>query len=177
MKKLLMVLVIAGLLSSAAFAVDLTVNANVKKILTLGVDTASVTLEIDNDGQEVEALDAIDLTLISNQKAWTITFTSTNSGVLTSAGSADSIPYFVLVDTSALSAGVATNNLSSYTQLTSAKTIVSVITGQGGKTPMAGSVFPIDFKVNSYTAFYQTTGTGAGDTAYADTIQIAVAAN
>jgi hypothetical protein len=182
MKKFVVLIAALLLVSGSVFAADLAVKGNVAQVMTIGVTYATgsdVTLEIDGSGDAVEAVSAANLTLVTNQKSWTITFASTGGlSVLSAVGSNDTIPYQVKVDTSSFSAGVATNNLSSYTSLLTAtnRTIVSATTGAGGKTSFTGVSLPISVNIPAYTSFFQNVGTGTS-TVYSDTVVITIAAN
>lgn len=182
MKKSIVLIAVLLLVSASVFAADLNVKGNVAQVMTIGVTYGTgsdVALEINGSGNAVEAVGAANLTLTTNQKAWTITFASTGGlSVLTNAGTTDTIPYQVKVDTTGFSSGVATNNLSDYTSLLTAttRTIVSATTGSGGKTGFTGVSLPISVKIPAYTSFFNNVGTGT-TTAYTDTVVISIAAN
>jgi hypothetical protein len=75
------------------------------------------------------------------------------------------IPYLIKVDTTGWSSGVSTNNLSDYVQLTTSKTIVF-----SARTPVTGKSFPISFKIDGYTDYYE-------NGAYTATLTIGISAN
>lgn len=162
MKKFVLVLFIAIAAGSMAWGATIGITVNAALKLEVSVDAATWTIALDNSGTAITNNSQGQLTVKSSKAAYTVTFISTNSGTLING--ANAIPYSIKVDTSAWASGVATNNLSSYTQLTSSKTIVFQ-----AKTPTAGKTFPIGFEIAAYTDYYV-------DGAYTDTITINIAA-
>jgi len=161
MKKFVVFLVIALVASSLAWSATIGITVNATQKLEVTVDAATWTIALDNTGTAIDVPNQGQLTVKSSKASYTVTFTSTNGGTLNNASY--TMPYKVKVDTSTWVAGVATNNLSSYTQLTSAKTIIFQL-----KTPTAGKTFPIGFNIESYTDYFV-------DGAYTDTITISIA--
>lgn len=161
MKKLVMSLVIGVVVAGFAWSATIGITVNAASILTVSVDSPSWTIELDNSGSAINNSNQGQLTVKSSKASYTVTFTSTNSGTLNNGSY--TIPYKVKVDTSGWTSGVATNNLSSYTQLSTAKTIVFQ-----SKTPVDGKTFAIGFNIEAYTDYYV-------DGAYTDTITISIA--
>jgi len=171
MKKLVAVLFLAASVVGAYAAnPQLVITGNVASALSVALSSATATLAIDNTGAEVISTAASKITLISNQKLWTITVSSANNGVLKDSGTTDEVPYKVQIDTSAF-ANV-TNALSSYVTVTTGGLAISPGTS-GGKTPFAGKEFNINIKVPTYTAFFNTVS--GASTAYTDTITVTLA--
>jgi len=161
MKKFVVFLVVGLVAGSLAWSATIGITVNAAQKLEVTVDAATWTIALDNTGTAIDVPNQGQLTVKSSKASYTVTFTSTNSGTL-NYGSY-SIPYKIKVDTTSWAAGVATNNLASYTQLSSAKTIVFQL-----KTPTAGKTFPIGFNIEAYTDYYV-------DGAYTDTITISIA--
>ena len=162
MKKLLAFVFVGLLVCSGAWAAEVTINAKASQVLSVATANATWSVTLDNTGAEtVSPVDS--LTVKSSKHAYTVTFSSTDSGQL----KMDSyyIPYLIKVDTTGWSSGVSTNNLSDYVQLTTSKTIVF-----SARTPVAGKIFPISFKINEYTDYYEN-----GD--YSATLTIGISAN
>jgi hypothetical protein len=182
MKKFGLVAVFAVVAVAMTFSASLSVTGNVTQVLTVslgtvGTTTGSVAIAIDNTGTAVESANAANLILVSSQRNWTISFASANLGYLKNANSTTDILYQVKVDTSSLPSAVTGNSLSAYTQLTALATKTITPTSGNGKTPVAGSTFPISFNIPAYTAFLETVNTEGTTTAYTDTVTITVAAN
>lgn len=167
MKKFFVFLIIGLVAGSAAWGatIGITVNAASKLEVSAGSDPVTWTIALDNSGTAIDLPTQGQLTVKASKSAYTVTFTSANSGTLNNGS--NTIPYKVKVDTSAWTTGVATNNLSSYTQLTASavKTIVFQ-----SRTPTVGKTFAIGFNIEAYTDYYV-------DGAYTDTITIAIAQN
>jgi len=163
MKKLFAFLIVGLVASGAAWGTTIGVTVNAAAKLEVSVDTASWTIALDNSGTAIDVANQGQLTVKSSKSAYTVTFSSTNNGTLVSGS--NTIPYRIKVDTSGWTTGVATNNLSSYTQLTSAKAIVFQL-----RTPTSGKTFAIGFNVEAYTDYYV-------DGAYTDTITISIASS
>ncbi len=163
MKKLVSVLFALALIAGSAWAASIGITVNAATKLEVSVNSATWTIALDNSGTAITNDSQGTLTVKSSKSAYTVTFTSSNSGTLVSGS--NTIPYKVKVDTSGWAAGVQTNNLSSYTQLTSDKTIVFK-----ARTPIAGKDFPIGFNIEAYTDYYV-------DGAYTDTITISITAS
>lgn len=161
MKKLVVVLLIAIVAVAMSWGATLGITVNAAAKLEVSVNTAAWTIDLTNDGTLIQNDAQGVLTVKSSKASYTVTFTSANSGTLNY--STYTMPYYIKVDTSGWSAGVATNNLSSYTQLTAGKTIVFQL-----KTPTAGQTFNIGFQVAAYTDYYV-------DGAYTDTVTISIA--
>ncbi len=161
MKKLVVVLIIAVIAGSAAWGATLGITVNAAAKLDVTVDSATWTIALDNTGTQIQADTQGSLTVLSSKSSYTVSFTSTNGGTLVNG--TNSIAYYIKVDTSSWTAGVTSNALSSYTQLSSTKTIVFQ-----SKTPTAGKSFPIGFQIPAYTDYYV-------DGAYTATITISIA--
>jgi len=161
MKKLVVVLVLAIVAGSAAWGATLGITVNAAAKLDVTVDAATWTIPLDNSGTQIQTDAQGSLTVLSSKSSYTVTFTSTNGGTLVNG--TNTIAYYIKVDTSSWSAGVTSNALSTYTQLTAAKTIVFQ-----SKTPTAGKSFPIGFQIPTYTDYYV-------DGAYTATITISIA--
>lgn len=163
MKKCLLFLVIALTAGSLAWSAQIGITVNAALKLEVTVDSSTWTIPLDNTGTAIDLSNQGLLTVKSSKASYTVTFTSANGGTLNNGSY--TIPYKIKVDTTSWSAGVATNNLSSYTQLTSGKTIVFQL-----RTPIAGKIFPIGFNIEAYTDYFV-------DGAYTDTITISIAAS
>lgn len=161
MKKFVVFLVIGLVAGSLAWSATIGITVNAAQKLEVTVDAATWTIALDNTGTAIDVPNQGQLTVKSSKASYTVTFTSTNGGTLNNGSY--TMPYKVKVDTSSWVAGVATNNLSSYTQLTSAKTIIFQL-----RTPTAGKTFPIGFNIEAYADYYV-------DGAYTDTITISIA--
>lgn len=161
MKKLVIFLIIAVVAGSMAWGATLGITVNAATKLEVTVGTASWTVSLDNSGIAIQNDAQGTVSIKSSKASYTVTFSSGNSGLLLNGS--NSIAYYIKVDTSSWSTGVATNNLNSYTQLTSGKTIVFQ-----QKTPVAGETFNIGFQVPAYTDYYV-------DGAYTDTVTISIA--
>ena len=162
MNKFLAFVFVGLLVCSGAWAAEVTINATASQVLSVATANATWSVTLDNTGTEtVSPVDS--LTVKSSKHAYTVTFSSTDSGQL----KMDSyyIPYLIKVDTTGWSSGVSTNNLSDYVQLTTSKTIVF-----SARTPVAGKIFPISFKINEYTDYYE-------NGAYTATLTIGISAN
>jgi hypothetical protein len=164
MKKFLVFLIVGLLASSAAWGATIAITANAASKLEVSVDSDTWTIALDNTGAAYEDAGQGALTVKSSKSAYTVSFASANNGTLVKG--TDTIPYKVKVDTAGWS-GVATNNLSAYTQLTAAATKTIVFSS---RTPTAGKTFDIGFKIDAYSEYYV-------DGAYTDTITISIASN
>lgn len=162
MKKFFLLAVIGVLAASTAWGATIAINATVASKLEVSVDAATWTIALDNTGTAIQNDAQGVLTVKASKSSYTVTFTSTNSGVLMNG--TETIPYKIKVNTSGWTDGVDTNNLSSYTQLATSKTIVFK-----KRTPTAGKTFNIGFNIESYTEYY-------ADGAYTDTVTITIAA-
>ncbi len=163
MKKLLAFVFVGLLVCSGAWAAEVTINATASQVLSVATANATWSVTLDNTGT-AETVSPVDsLTVKSSKHAYTVTFSSTDSGQL----KMDSyyIPYLIKVDTTGWSSGVSTNNLSDYVQLTTSKTIVF-----SARTPVTGKSFPISFKIDGYTDYYE-------NGAYTATLTIGISAN
>jgi hypothetical protein len=162
MKKFFAILIVGLLASTAAWGATIGITVNAASKLDVSVDQSTWTIALDNSGTAIDVANQGAFTVKSSKSAYTVSFASGNNGTLINGS--NSIPYKVKVDTASWS-GVATNNLSSYTQLTAAKTIVFQ-----SRTPTAGKTFAIGFNIEAYTDYYV-------DGAYTDTITISIASN
>jgi len=162
MKKPFLLVLIGILAASMAWGATINITANVSQILDVSVDPSTWTIPLDNSGTAITNASQGILTVKASKSNYTVTFSSTNSGALKN-GTDEAIPYKIQVNTSAWTEGVQTNNLSSYTQLTGAKTIVF-----NKKTPTAGKTFNIGFNIEAYTDYYI-------DGEYTDTLTISIA--
>ena len=162
MKKPFLLVLIGILAASMAWGATINITANVSQILDVSVDASTWTIPLDNSGTAITNASQGILTVKASKSNYTVTFSSTNSGALKNG--TEAIPYKIQVNTSAWTEGVQTNNLSSYTQLTTPQTIVFK-----KKTPTAGKTFGIDFNIEAYTEYYV-------DGLYTDTLGITVSA-
>jgi len=161
MKKSFLLVLIGILAASMAWGATINITANVTQVLEVSVDADTWTIAMDNEGGEILDDTQGVLTVKASKSNYTVTFSSGHSGTLVSGS--ETIPYFIKVDTTGWIEGVQTNNLSSYTQLTTAKTIVFK-----KRTPTAGKAFDIGFNILEYTDYYV-------DGAYSDTLTISIA--
>ena len=162
MKKFSLFVVMGVLAASVAWGATIDITANVAAKLEVSVGASTWTIALDNSGTAIQNDAQGTFTVKASKSSYTVSFTSTNSGVLKNG--TETIPYNIKADTSTWTDGVLTNNLSSYTQLTAAKTIAFK-----KKTPTAGKTFNIGFNIPAYTDYYI-------DGAYTDTLTITVAA-
>lgn len=162
MKKSFLVVLIGILAASTAWGAQITINATVTSKLIVDVDAATWTITLDNEGGAILDDTQGVLTVKASKSNYTVTFQSAHSGVLLNGS--ESIPYLIMVNTTGWTDGVQTNNLSSYTQLTTSKTIVFK-----KRTPIGGKAFDIGFNIAAYTEYYV-------DGAYSDTLTISIAA-
>lgn len=167
------VLVSVASVSAASLAIGGTVTENVTVSLTDG----TMALTFDGAGGAAGGDAAGALKVISNKKNWTITFTSTNSGVLTN-GKTDAelstIDYKLAVAITPAEFGsgtVFTNNLSSAVQLLTPKTIVATTNAKttklGASLVLTASVAAQDDAALLWDSKYT----------YSDTVTITIAAN
>jgi len=161
MKKFVLVLFIAIAAGSMAWGATIGITVNAASKLDVSVDPVTWTIALDNSGTAIQNDNQGTLTVHSSKSSYTVTFTATNGGTLVNG--ANSIAYYIKVDTSSWSTYVTTNNLSSYTQLQSAKTIVF-----SAKTPSSGKALPIGFQIPEYADYY-------ADGAYTGTITVSIA--
>jgi len=161
MKKSFLLVLIGILAASMAWGATINITANVTQVLEVSVDAATWTIELNNTGTAIQKDDQGTFTVKASKSNYTVTFSSGHSGTLVNG--IEAIPYKIKVDTSAWTEGVQTNNLSSYTQLTTPQTIVFK-----KKTPTAGKTFNIGFNIEAYTDYYI-------DGEYTDTLTISIA--
>jgi len=162
MKKFIVFLIVGLLASSAAWGATINVTATVAEILVVAVDSNTWPITINNDGAEVDNDSQGVLTVTSSKKNYTVTFISANGGALSNG--TETIPYKVkVVCTDTSWTGVATNDLSGYTTLTTAG--VTIIFNK--RTPVLGKTFDIGFYTPAYTEYYV-------DGTYTDTITISI---
>ena len=161
MKKFLAFVFVGLIVCSGAWAATIGITVNVAEKLEASVDAATWTIALDNSGAAIDLPAKGSLTVKSSKSSYKVTFSSAKNGVI-SDGSHD-IVYKIKVDTTGWAAGVDSNELSSYTQLTSGKKIVFK-----SKTPTEGKTFNIGFNIEAYTDYYV-------DGAYTDTITITIA--
>jgi len=165
MKKFLAFVFVGLLVCSGAWAATIGITVNVASKLEVSVDSLdSVTwiIPLNNSGVAIDTPAQGSLTIKSSKSSYNVIFSSGNNGVI-SYGS-NNIAYKIKVDTSGWTDGVLSNELSSYTQLTTlGKKIVFK-----SKTPTAGKTFNIGFNIEAYTDYYID-----GD--YTDTITITIA--
>ena len=162
MKKFFLLAVIGILAASTAWGATIAINATVASKLEVSVDAETWVIALDNTGTAIQTDDQGVLTVKASKSSYTVTFASTNSGVLKNG--TETIPYKIMVDTTGWNEGVQTNNLSAYTQLATSKTIVFK-----KRTPTAGKAFDIGFKIEAYNEYY-------ADGAYTDTLNITITA-
>jgi len=167
MKKFLAFVFVGLLVCSGAWAAQVTINATASQVLSVATGSPAWSVTLDNTGTAVTASPVDNLTVKSSKRAYTVTFSSTDAGKLKMTSGTESyyIPYLIKVDTTEWGSGVSTNNLSDYVQLDTGKTIVFT-----ARTPVAGKSFPISFKINEYTDYYEN-----GD--YSATLTIGISAN
>ena len=162
MKKSFLLVLIGILAASMAWGnATVLINATVTEKFEVTA-TTPWTITLDNSGTAITNASQGILTVKASKSNYTVTFSSTNSGALKNGGT-EAIPYKIQVNTSAWTEGVQTNNLSSYTQLTTPQTIVF-----NKKTPTAGKTFNIGFNIEAYTDYYI-------DGEYTDTLTISIA--
>ena len=161
MKKSFLLVLIGILAASMAWGnATVLINATVTEKFEVTA-TTPWTITLDNSGTAITNASQGILTVKASKSNYTVTFSSTNSGALKNG--TEAIPYKIQVNTSAWTEGVQTNNLSSYTQLTTPQTIVF-----NKKTPTAGKTFNIGFNIEAYTDYYI-------DGEYTDTLTISIA--
>ena len=166
MKKLLAFVFVGLLVCSGAWAANVTITATASQVLSVATGSPAWSVTLDNTGTAVTASPVDNLTVKSSKRAYTVTFSSTDAGKLKMTSGTESyyIPYLIKVDTKGWG-GVSTNNLSDYVQLTTSKTIVF-----SARTPVTGKSFPISFKINEYTDYYENGN-------YSATLTIGISAN
>ncbi len=173
MKKLFLVLAVGFVAVGMAFSASLAVGGNVSTNLSVALDDTALTITFDGQGAAGAVVDTPELTVLSNKKLWTITFNSTNDGVLLSdtITGEDPIPYLVQVTLTTQGwTGTLSNSLSSAVQIGAAnKTIVA--TGDS-RTNKNGIAFDI---VVSAVAQGDTDKLWEAGTDYKDTITIDIA--
>jgi len=104
MKKLFAVLIIGGFIAASVFAGtagtgdSLTINGQVAQKLTATLSADTVAFVIGAAGASVDSQD-VTLTVISNRKNWTMTFTSLNNGYLSNAAALGLLAPGTTVDT------------------------------------------------------------------------------
>ena len=164
MKKFVVFLIVGLLASSAAWGATINVTATVAQILDVAVDSNTWPITVNNDGLAIVNGTQGVLTVTSSKKNYTVTFSSENNGrLLISGGGSETIPYYVKVNTAGWE-GVETNNLSNYTQLTTAG--ITIVFNK--RTPVLGKTFNIGFNIPAYTEYYV-------DGTYTDIITISIA--
>jgi len=168
MKKILTFVFVGLLVCSGAWAAQVTINATATQVLSVETGNATWSVTLDNSGAALTVSPVDNLTVKSSKHAYTVTFSSSDAGQLKMTSGTESyyIPYLIKVDTAGWVSGVSTNNLSDYVQLDTGKTIVFT-----ARTPVAGKSFPISFKINGYTDYYEN-----GED-YSATLTIGISAN
>jgi len=168
MKKLLTFVFVGLLVCSGAWAAEVTINATATQVLSVETGNTTWSVTLDNSGAALTVSPVDNLTVKSSKHAYTVTFSSSDAGQLKMTSGTESyyIPYLIKVDTAGWVSGVSTNNLSDYVQLDTGKTIVFT-----ARTPVAGKSFPISFKINGYTDYYEN-----GED-YSATLTIGISAN
>jgi hypothetical protein len=175
MKKLV-ILVIAALVAvgSASAAGNtsssLVVNGSISQYLNLTLTNSPILVTFTGDGTAGTANQTASLVIKANKVAWTVSFTSANSGVLTSPTTSMSIPYYLQATGSGVSGATMTNALSSPVKLATAKNIQATV---AGKTPVNGVSYTLAVTVDAQ-AGTDTLWQAATD--YTDTITIAITA-
>jgi hypothetical protein len=166
MKKFVVLLLGALIAVSSASAASLVVNGTVSQYLNLAVTNSPITVSFTGDGTVGTPDHSASLNIKANKVVWTVTFTSGNLGLLKSASTSVSIPYYL----KATGTGVGTivNGLSSAVQLTTAKTIQATA---GGKTPKNGVDYTLDVTVDAQLG---TATLWEAATDYTDTVTIAI---
>ena len=166
MKKFVVFLIVGLLASSAAWGATISINATVTSIMDVSVDQPTWPITVNNDGVAIENDPQGVLTVKSSKRNYTVTFISSHNGsLLINDGGTETIPYQVkVVCTDTAWTGVAENNLSGYTTLTTAG--VTIVFNK--RTPVGGKTFDIGFYIPAYTEYY-VEGT------YTDTITISIA--
>jgi len=167
MKKILTFVFVGLLVCSGAWAAQVTINATATQVLSVETGNATWSVTLDNSGAALTDSPVDNLTVKSSKHAYTVTFSSSDSGQLKMTSGSESyyIPYLIKVDTTGWGSGVSTNNLSDYVQLDTGKTIVF-----SARTPVAGKIFPISFKINEYSDYYENGN-------YSATLTIGISAN
>lgn len=172
MKKFSVLVILGVFLVGSIFAVDLSITGRVQSKLEIAL-SGNFDFDINGDGTEIVDT-GVNLSLISNHRAYTISVSSANNGVLENAGATDTIPYLMKITTTGFAGTQTSNAFSAFAAVTTAaKNIVY----SNGKTPRAGVDFPIEIKVESYTDFFENVSALEADTVYTDTVTFAIAAN
>jgi len=194
MKKLFAVLFIGGFIAASVFAGtagtgdSLTINGQVAQKLTATLSEETVAFTIGALGAPVDSQN-VTLTVISNRKNWTLTFTSQNNGYLSNATALagldagttldleTKIPYTVKVvdPTTGFGAGTTfSNNLlsgSAGVQLTSGKTFAAL---GNARTAAAGAGITMTIAIDNVDAGSLL---WSSEYNYTDTLTVAIAAN
>jgi hypothetical protein len=170
MKKFVILVVAALVAVGSASAASLVVNSTVTQYLNLALTNSSILVTFAGDGTAGTANQTTSLTIKANKVAWTVSFTSTNAGVLTSPTTLMSIPYYLQATGAGVSGATMTNALSSPVKLATPKSI-SVATL--GKTPVNGVSYTLAVTVDAQ-AGTDTLWQAATD--YTDTVTIAISA-
>lgn len=175
MKKLLMVLVLAGLLVVSAYSAtsdSLSVTAAIAQNISVDLSSGTLAFTMDGSGASSTSTTTTTLTVISNKKNWTVSFESLNNGFLSSStvGVDDDIPYLLQATfnepTPAWTRTTLVNGLSSAVN-PEGKTIVVT----GGKTPKAGVTFTLQASILAQAS---TDILFEADNAYSDTVTISI---
>ncbi|MCX7027673.1 MAG: hypothetical protein NT061_09370 [Spirochaetes bacterium] len=171
------VLLIAALVAvgsvSAASNPDLVVNATVSPVLYVNVTNTPISITFPDNFNNASTNPSADkngtLTVISNKKAYKLSFTSTNLGTLKDpAISGVAIPYTLAVSTAA--GTTPTGTVLTAVQLTAAKDVTIT---DGGRTTKTGVDYVLTVAASNQddsALLYQAS------TAYTDTITITITA-
>ena len=170
MKKFAVLAIAILVAASSASAAVLTVNGTVAQYLNLAVTNSPIHVTLDGDGTAGRADNSASLVVKANKLAWSVSFTSTNSGLLISPTTSVSIPYFLQATGSGVVGATMTNELSSPIQLTTAKKIQATA---AGKTPKDGIDYTLAVTVSAQAG---TATLWEAATDYTDTITIAITA-
>jgi hypothetical protein len=170
MKKFAILIIAALLAVSSASAASLVVNGSVTQYLNLALTGSPILVTFAGDGTAGTADHTASLVIKANKVAWTVSFTSANSGVLTSPTTLMSIPYYVQATGTGVSGATMTNALSSPVKLATAKNIQATV---AGKTPVNGVTYTLAVTVDAQLG---TDTLWQAATDYTDTITIAISA-
>ena len=169
MKKFVVVVIAVFFAVSSASAASLVVNGTVAQYLNVSVTSSPITVSFDGTGAIGTADHTSSLKIIANKPLWTVTFTSGNSGLLTSPSKSISIPYYLAVTGTGVVGATITNDLSSAVQLTTAMHISATV---AGKTPKNGVDYTMTVTVGAQLG---TATLWEAATDYTDTVTISIA--
>jgi hypothetical protein len=175
MKKFAILIIAALVAVSSASAAgttsdSLVVNSTVTQYLNLALTNSPILVTFAGDGTAGTANQTASLVIKANKVAWTVSFTSTNAGVLTSPTTLMSIPYYLQATGTGVSGATMTNDLSTAVKLATAKNIKATA---AGKTPVNGVTYTLAVTVDAQSG---TDTLWQAATDYTDTVTIAISA-